>query len=159
MQLDTDDYYWLPTNPPYREARDRAERLSLIEQAMDGAENAWVLSGSLDGWGDPLIPRFERVVFLSAPTELRVARLAERERQRFGADAIAPGGAQHANHLDFLAYAAAYETGQFTGALAGRHRARHEAWLSGLPCPVLRLDGAKPTTELVAGVLARAEPR
>jgi hypothetical protein len=130
----------------------------MIELAIDGAEDGWVLSGSLDGWGDPLIPRFERVIFLSAPTELRLARLAERERQRYGAAAIAPGGTQHAHHLDFRAYAAAYETGRFTGALAGRHRARHEAWLTGLPCPVLRLDSAHPIGELLDAAMAHLEP-
>ena len=125
--LDTDDFYWRPTDPPYRESRPIAERLALIAAALDDAATAgWVLSGSLDGWGDPLIPRFGRVVFLTAPTELRLERLAERERRRYGA-AIEPGGPLHAHHLDFMAFAAAYDTGAFTSTLTGRHRARHEA--------------------------------
>ncbi len=112
-----------------------------------------MLSGSLDGWGDPLIPRFERVVFVAVPTEVRMARLAARERARYGA-AIDAGGRLHAHHLDFMAYAAAYDTGQFTSVLTGRYRARHDAWLAGLPCPVVRLDGVLPTAALVDAVLA-----
>lgn len=151
--LDTDDFYWLPTDPPYRQSRAVADRLALVTAAMDAAAAGWVLSGSLDGWGDPLIPRFGQVVFLTAPKELRLQRLAERERRRHGA-AIEPGGSLHDHHLDFMAYAAGYDTGVFTGVLAGRHRARHDAWLASLPCPVLRLDGAaspEALLELVAG--------
>ena len=152
-QLDTDGFYWRPTDPPYRESRSIAERLALIEAAMDAAAAGWVLSGSLDGWGDPLIPRFGRVVFLTAPAELRLQRLAERERRRNGA-AIEPGGPLHAHHLDFMAYAAGYDTAVFTGTLAGRHLARHQAWLARLPCQVLRLDGALATDVLADAVLA-----
>lgn len=152
-QLDTDDFYWRPTDPPYRESRPIAERLSQIEAAMDDAPAGWVLSGSLDGWGDPVIPRFGQVVFLTAPTELRLARLAERERRRYGA-AIEPGGPLHAHHLDFMAFAAAYDTGAFTSTLTGRHLARHEAWLAQLSCPVLRLDGSLSTEALADAILA-----
>jgi adenylate kinase family enzyme len=148
VNFDTDDFFWKPTDPPFHERRDLAERLDLITAALDGASLGWALSGSLDGWGDPLIPRFERVIFLETSTDVRMARLRERERRRYGA-AIEPGGELHAHHLDFLAFAAAYETGQFTGTLRGRCRARHEAWLSRLPCPVIRLDGARPTQDLV----------
>jgi hypothetical protein len=126
----------------------------MLTAALDAAAVGWVLSGSLDGWGDPLIPRFEQVICVSAPTELRLERLARRERERYGAAAIGPGGALHAQHLDFMAFAAAYDTGEFTSSLIGRHRARHDAWLSELPCPLLRLDGALPTETLVRAVLA-----
>lgn len=152
-QLDTDVFYWKPTDPPYRESRPIAERLALVTAAMDAAPAGWVLSGSLDGWGDPLIPRFDRVVFVATPTALRLKRLAERERRRYGAS-IEPGGALHAHHLDFMAYAAGYDTGVFTSTLTGRHLARHEAWLARLPCPILRLDGAPPPETLADAVLA-----
>jgi len=151
--FDTDDFYWFVTDPPFRDRRPAPDRLAMLEAALDGAaRTGWVLSGSLDGWGDPLIPRFERVVFLSAATEVRLARLTARERQRYG-PAIDADGDLRAHHLDFLAFAAGYDDGVFTGALSGRHRARHEAWLARLPCPVLRLDGARPTEELVSALV------
>jgi adenylate kinase family enzyme len=145
--FDTDDYYWLPTIPPYREKRDIAERLSLLSRDLDEA-HAWVLSGSLMEWGDPLIPRFDLVVFLHVPTEIRLARLAARERQRFGA-AIDPGGGMHTQHNDFLEWAAGYET----GAKGGRSLDGHRSWLAKLPCPVLRLSGAAPVDVLVEQTL------
>ena len=151
--LDTDDFYWMPTDPPFQTGREIPERLRLLHAAFEGAAEGWVLSGSLDGWGDPLIPLFERVIFLSAPTDVRLARLAARERRRLGA-AVDPGGALHEHHRDFLDYAAAYDTGVFTSKLTGRYRARHEAWLARLPCPLMRLDGALPIETLVAAVAA-----
>jgi adenylate kinase family enzyme len=148
QHLDTDDFYWMPTDPPYRQKRPPPQRIALLEADVTAAGDAGcVLSGSLDGWGDPLIPRFRLVVFLRAPTDIRVARLRMREAQRFGA-AIEPGGLRRDESQAFIAWAAGYET----GALQGRSLRRHEAWLADLPCPVLRLDGTQPTNVLVDAV-------
>jgi hypothetical protein len=94
------------------------------------------------------------VVFLETATEVRLARIAARERARYS-EAIDPGGSLRDHHLDFVAFVAGYESGVFTRAMTGRQRARHEAWLAALPCPVLRLDGASPTEALV-GLAASA---
>ena len=153
--LDTDDFYWLPSDPPYRFARELADR-----QALLGAELSrrarWVLSGSLTGWGDPFLPQLDVVAFLEVPTEVRLERLARREARRHGAARIAPDGDLRARHEDFLAWAAAYET----GTREGRNRAKHEAWIRALPpsLPFLRLDGTRPVDELVDVVLDVALP-
>jgi hypothetical protein len=89
--LDTDDFYWMPTDPPFQQVRPRDERLARLESAIEQLPT-WVLSGSLCGWGDPLIPRFELVVLLLVPTPVRLARLRAREPQRYGAASIAAGG-------------------------------------------------------------------
>jgi adenylate kinase family enzyme len=143
---DTDDYFWLPTEPPYRDIRDAAERLKLMQDIFL-PRAAWVLSGSLNGWGDVLIPNFDVVVFLTTPREIRLQRLRAREATRFGADAVAPGGWRHAATEEFVAWASGYEEGDVS-----RTQAKHEAWLAKLPCPVLRLEGSLPLPELVAEV-------
>ena len=33
-RLDTDDFFWVPTDPPYREKRLRDQRLALLRQAL-----------------------------------------------------------------------------------------------------------------------------
>ncbi len=149
---DADDYFWLPTSPPYVEKRPAAERLGLMRKLFLGRD-AWVLSGSVMDWGDELVATFDAVVFLSTDHEHRLARLRARERQRYG-DRIGPGGDLEAGHLEFLTWAAGYENPGFDG----RSRARHEEWLSGLACPVLRLDGSTPVADLVAEVLAWEKP-
>jgi adenylate kinase family enzyme len=144
---DTDDYFWIPTTPPYREQRDAAERLRLMrEMFLPRAD--WVLSGGLSGWGDELVPHFDLVVFLKTSREVRMQRLRARETTHFGAEVVAPGGWRHEETESFLEWASHYED----GTREGRKLARHEAWLATLPCPVLRLDGARPLGELVSEV-------
>ena len=48
--FDTDNYFWLPTDPPYTQQRERTERQQLLMDAIT-PHDAWVLSESLCGWG------------------------------------------------------------------------------------------------------------
>jgi adenylate kinase family enzyme len=151
--LDTDDFFWLPSEPPFEKIRDRTERQALLGAALD-RQPAWVLSGSLCGWGDVFIPRFDLVVFLWLAPEIRMARLATREAARYGAEAIAPGGPLHARSQAFLAWAARYDT----SGTQERSRALHEQWLAALPCPVLRLDTPASVDDHVERVMQRLGP-
>jgi hypothetical protein len=109
------------------------------------------LSGSLDGWGDSIVPLFDLVIFLRAPTEVRLRRLRDREAGRFGADAVAPGGWRHQETEEFIEWASHYDD----GGREGRSLMRHEAWLKTLECRVLRADGTRATADLV-GEITRA---
>ena len=141
---DCDDYFWLPTSPPYRTTRPAADRLRLMRE-MFLPRHDWVLSGTATGWGDELVAYFDLVVFVVTPRELRLKRLRAREAAHFGLDAVAPGGWRHAETEAFIEWAAHYEAGD----REGRSLAKHEAWVAGLPCPVVRVDGARPVAELV----------
>lgn len=146
---DTDDYFWVPTSPPYTTKRDEAERVRLMAEIFVGRD-AWVLSGTLMGWGDPLVERFDAVVFLSVDDDVRMDRLRAREATRYGSS-IESGGPREPAHRQFMDWASGYEDPHFDG----RNRRQHEQWLSTLTCPVLQLDSALPTDELVAEVVAR----
>lgn len=146
---DADDAYWAPSEPPYQRSRPVAERLAWLD-ARIGMADRWVLSGSMVGWGDPLVPRIALMVFLTLDAETRLRRLQAREAARFGAR-IAPGGDMHQGHQAFLAWAAAYDT----AGVDQRSRALHESWLADVGCPVLRLDGAQPREVLAEGVLSQ----
>jgi adenylate kinase family enzyme len=134
---DTDDYYWVPSNPPYTMKRDMCDRLRLMRELFLPRQS-WVLSGSVDSWGDELPSYFDLVVFLRTPTELRLARLRDRETR-----------AGLVNE-DFIEWAAHYDD----GTREGRSLQRHEAWLKTLRCPVLRLDGTLPVPKLARQVIA-----
>ena len=86
---------------------------------------------------------------MGVPREIRIARLRARERERYGAEAIAPGGQRHAKYEAFIAWAAAYED----GPASERSRRMHEDWLATLPCPVLRLEDADGVEVRLARVL------
>jgi adenylate kinase family enzyme len=146
--LDTDRYYWEPSDPPFQRVRERGARAGLLAADLD-ARPRWVLSGSLCGWGDVFIPRFQLVIFLAVPADVRMARLRARERARYGA-AVEPGGAMHRASQEFLDWAARYDE----GGMEIRSRRLHEAWLAALPCPCLRLEGPGTVDEHLARVAA-----
>jgi len=137
--FDADDYFWLPTEPPYQEKRDPNLRLSLLLGDLAKTQHA-VISGSVMNWGAELEDSFSLIVFLTLDTELRIARLRERETARFGrADP------------EFLNWAAQYEEGR----MEGRSRALHEKWLTERSCSVLRIEGDLSVSEKV-GCVAKA---
>ena len=83
-----------------------------------------------------MIPLYDLVVFLVVPAEVRLRRLRERERRRYG-DAIEPEGPLHTAHLQFLEWASQYDDGPPTV----RSLAAHRIWLKKISCPVLELRG------------------
>ena len=144
--LDADSYYWLPTDPPFRQKVPEAERVRRIIERIDPLPG-WVLGGSLCGWGDALIPRFGLVVFVYAPAAERLQRLRARERARYG-NRIERGGDMHEQHEAFLEWAAAYDDGPATM----RSLARHRQWARTLACPLVRLTKPEPVENQVATV-------
>jgi adenylate kinase family enzyme len=146
--FDADDFFWLPTDPPYRGKREPKARNELLIRNLS-AHRDWVQSGSLTGWESGAERLIDRVVYLLVPTELRIARLRAREEVTFGAEAIAPGGSQHELFLEFIDWAERYDT----AGLEQRSRATHEAWLRELSCPVLRISGEHAVEDCVGLVL------
>jgi adenylate kinase family enzyme len=142
--FDTDDFFWLPTNPQYQTVRHIDERRQLLSETLQRT-NTWTLSGSLCGWGDLVIPLFDLVVFLTVATPIRIDRLLRRERIRCGSERIEPGGDMFEQHQEFIAWAREYDE----GGLEVRSRKLHEKWLKDLSCPVVRLEGTTPVTRLI----------
>lgn len=98
--FDVDGYYWHPTDPPFQQARLVRERIEPLER--DLPEYGWVVSGSMDGWGNRVIERAARK--------------------------------------------------------GGRSRPRHEAWLSTLRPPAVRLNGEWPVEALIEEALRPLAP-
>lgn len=148
--FDTDDFFWLPTNPPFTVKRPVKDRLALMENVFVPRRD-WVLTGSLMRWGDPLVTHFDLVIFLRLDPKQRLARLEKREKRRYGPEAIAPGGWHHTAFTSFMDWAAGYDDPAFSG----RSLAGHIAWLENLPGPTLTLDSAAPVSQLVDTVTAQ----
>ena len=131
--FDTDNYYWYATEVPFTKPRPIEERLQLMNADLSSQEK-WVLSGSLDGWGDPLIPLFELVVFVYVPQTIRVERLEKREHERYGSEVLS-GGTRYESAKEFIKWAAGYDS----GLLTGRSLPRHEKWMGGLECELIKI--------------------
>lgn len=146
--LDTDDFYWMPSDPPFTIKRPIPERIAQIMKEVEGVSD-WVLSGSLVSWGAPLEHLFTHVVLLTLDPEVRIGRLHEREQERYGSR-IEPGGDMREAHVAFMSWAREYDSPD----TQVRSRALHERWLARLACPVVRLDAAAPVGQLCDAVLA-----
>ncbi len=137
--FDTDDFYWAPTPEPFCVKRPVEERLRLMQE-MFLPRADWVLSGALESWGGPIVPRFTLAVRLTLDPAAREARLRAREERR---------GPLTEAKRGFLSWARGYEA----GIRPGRSLSRHLAFAETLACPVLVLDGARPVDDLTAEIL------
>ncbi|MDE6891742.1 MAG: shikimate kinase [Lachnospiraceae bacterium] len=136
--MDTDDYFWEPTNPPFTAKRKIPDRIALMRRDIAKYESV-VISGSLVDWGDELIPLFTLAVRVETDTAVRIERLKKRERERFG-NRIDIGGDMFENHREFIEWAASYDS----GGLDMRSKAKHDEWQKLLQCPQILLDGTQP---------------
>lgn len=135
--VDADTFYWVPTQTPFTQKRDRDERLAMALRELAKSRDA-VFSGSCLDWGAELEDSFDLVVFLYLETAVRLERLRLRELKVLG-------------HVDeeFLSWAAQYDAGTATG----RSLTRHRAWLAARRCPVVELHGDLSVEERVSRVL------
>jgi uridine kinase len=139
--FDADDYYWIPTDPPYTEKRDHSRRMAKILNDLSLCSNA-VVSGSIMNWGLELEDSFDLVVFLYLDTKIRVQRVQKRDFENFGS--VDP---------KFIRWLSEYDT----GPSEGRSLARHNDWLSNRNCKVVRIVGdltVKERVELVSKHIA-----
>ena len=135
--FDSDDYFWVKPEPPFRDRRSPAERLALLSADLERAPRC-IVAGGIDGWGTQVEDAFDLIVFLYLDTAVRLARLREREMRRFGAA-----------DEEFLAWAAQYDE----GTLPGRSLARQRAWLAQRHCPVVEIGGDLSVVQRLAAVL------
>ena len=133
--LDSDNYFWLPSEPPYQKKRKILERQKLLQEDLSKYEN-WVSTGSLCGWGDFAIEYFDLVVFLYIPQEIRIKRLFEREKIRSPKSFIEE--TKRAEQFkEFIDWAKKYDN----GGMEIRSLHLHQEWLKTINCPVIKIDG------------------
>ena len=98
------------------------------------------------------IPLFELVVFLAIPHDVRMARLRQREHERFGKRILSEGDMYEQSQALFT-WAASYDD----GGLDIRSRQRHDQWLRTLPCPIICFEGAYTTEEHLAVLMVEIQ--
>lgn len=150
VAFDADAYYWEPSDPPFARKVKPEVRQAKLWADVHASPDA-VVAGSMSSWGSGWQGTFDLVVFLRIPAELRMERLAHRERERYGTrlDSNLDLARQSS---EFLQWARGYDDPSFDG----KSITRHEQWMAAVGCPVLRIEGDTSVADRVARVQAAA---
>lgn len=133
--LDIDEYIWRnDTQIPFTVMYSKEEKIKNLMEAMQKTDE-FVMAGSMNSFHEYFDHLFLLAVYLTANAELRVSRVHERERKKFG-ERILPGGDMYDTHQQFLDDVANYDF-----EAASCNRSQHTLWLNQMICPILRLDG------------------
>ena len=145
--LDTDDYFFIPSDPPFANVRPVAERFALLEADILKHENV-VITGSIMWGGDEsaVIKHLTLAIRLHVATDIRVERAKKREAERFG-KRILPGGDMYEEHQGFMEFVKSYD---ISGYEEGRSKEKHDIWQQSLQCPRIDVDSSRPVDEILA---------
>ena len=151
--FDSDEYFWLKTDPPFTQRRPTTERNELIRSHLD-QHDRWILGGSIINWPSTIFPTFDLIVFCWLPPEIRIARLQHREFERYGAQ-IHDDPERAKQYQEFIEWARDYDA--CTG-IANRNIKAHEAWLHTQPKEsILELRGDASVDQRLHDILERRQ--
>ena len=127
--MDIEDYSFEKSEIPYTAERSREYYIKLMFADIE-KYRSFVVSAVIGDLGDTIPQFYELAVFISAPIELRMKRIEQREYDKFG-ERIRKGGDMYEQHLKFA---------DFVGS---RSLEKIEQWAKTLVCPVIRIDGTE----------------
>ena len=125
--FDVEEYYFYKTNIPYTAMRPEKERREMLLSDIRKHGN-FIVSGDISDWGDEFLTVFDLAVFLTAPKEIRIKRIENREYKRWG-DRVLAGGDMYESQMEFRQFAAL------------RDVALIEQRASMYACPIIHVDG------------------
>ena len=144
--FDIDDYIWRKdTERPFTVMYSREEKVSrLMSDISQGTH--FVMGGSMDSFNAPFVPLFDLAVLITAPVQVRIERIHNREYEIYG-ERILEGGDMYEDHQRFLEVSARYDT---DGSPCMK---THETWAASLPCKVIRISGVDDLNENVERIV------
>ncbi len=145
--IEVDEAMFEPSDPPFLKRRTEKETLDYLLKQLHQTQKA-VISGAMVGFGDGIKSTIDLFVFLHIPVQVRIERIKERERKRFGSR-VEMGGDMYQMHMDFLAWVKAYESGDETV----RSLAQHKKWLQDVSKPIIEITEVQPLDEIVERIL------
>ncbi len=133
--FDVDEYIWRFDTPElYTVMYSREEKIARLKKAIAPHEH-FVMAGSMSSFHEEFDPYFGMMVFLYADPDVRISRIRERSIRRFG-ERVMEGGDMYQSNLEFLEANRRYESDGSPNLMEQR------AWMNGLPCKKIELDGA-----------------
>ena len=143
--MDHESYAFKESEIPYTSPRSHEECIELM--LVDIKKHpGFVISAVTGDFGNEILSFYDLAVFLSAPIELRMNRIKQRDYERYG-ERICEGGDMYEQRLKFADFAAT------------RPLSKIEQWATSLSCPVLRLDGSDEIDKNVARIVDTYSPK
>ncbi|QNK64145.1 GNAT family N-acetyltransferase [Pedobacter sp. PAMC26386] len=133
--LDADDYYWLKSERPFEQKRDRQERNDLFIHDFK-LHNDVVVSGSIFNWDEQFFNFFDLAVFLWVPPSIRIKRLIDREIERYG-ESLKTDEYRKKKHHEFIDWSIGYDHTGFPNRIFELHT----GWMNKLQTPLIRIEG------------------
>jgi len=132
--FDSDNFFWEQTDPPFLKKRIKKDRVQFLKRELN-KNDSWVLSGSIIGWGDFIKKRLDLVIYLYIEPAIRIHRLIDRERVRYG-NRIDPGNDMYKIHIEFIEWARNYERDNMNM----RSRKSENEWMKDLKCKIIKIE-------------------
>ena len=133
--MDVEDYYFLDSEIPYTVSRTHVEVQQMLLDDIEKYQN-YVLCSVNCNWDEKITDTFRMAVLLTAPLEVRMARVKQREILRFG-ERVLEGGDMYESQKKFHDFVAS----------RSEQDVREKASI--LKCPVLELDATLKVEEIV----------
>ena len=133
--LDSDDYYWERTNPPFEVKIPLEVRHKNLKTDFERHENV-IVCGSLCTWNKFWNTAFDVGIFLRLPKAIRMERLSKREIERYG-ETLTTNKKMREKSIAFLEWATKYDDPTFDG----HSITQHQNWVKNLDCPVVEING------------------
>ena len=127
--MDHEDYAFNDSEIPYTNERPHEECTELLFADIKRS-CGFVLSAVTGDFGGEVLQHYNLAVFISAPLEVCVERIRQREYDKFG-DRVCEGGDMYEQHLKFV---------DFVTTRSLKHL---KEWEETLMCPIINVDGTK----------------
>ncbi|MBR3933404.1 MAG: AAA family ATPase [Clostridia bacterium] len=127
--LNDEEYYFLDSDIPFSASRTDKDAKDYVLSYIDQHKDVVIVSSRGDLRQD-INSLYDYVIYLSASKEIRLSRIEQRDKQRFG-KRVLRGGDMYEQQMAFYEF------------VASRTPERIEKWLNTLDCKVFWLDGTK----------------
>ena len=134
-RIDVEDYYFLDSQIPYTVSRTYEEVQQMIIEDINKYKN-YVFCSVNCNWDSKITDTFQLAVLLSAPLEVRMERIKQREITRFG-ERVLEGGDMYESQKRFHTF------------VASRSAESIKEVANTLNCPVMEMDATLSIDEIV----------
>lgn len=148
--IDLDELFWLDSDIPFTKFRN-TEQLREIVNDKIYSRREWVISGDPSLWNVDIENKINYLIFLKAPTNIRISRLEKRYDNQYGIASRVQGNLIFENHQEFIKWTLKYDIGGITG----RTKEKQESWISNLNGIIYETNSDKELDLLVEEVLKK----